>query len=177
MTRAPAEPPAVHPEQDCALTVRQAQSAIDWSQARALLKEYEAGLEVDLGFQGFAAELSTLEQHYGPPRGLFLLAGRAGSSVGCVGLRELEAGVGELKRLYVVPQARGRGGGRALLEGLIARARRLGYRRLRLDTLPAMAEARALYVAQGFWPTAAYRHNPVPGAEFFELELSGAASG
>jgi putative acetyltransferase len=76
-----------------------------------------------------------------------------------------------MKRLYVRPEARGSGAGRALVEAVIARARELGYRAMRLDTLPTMDSARSLYLSLGFTPTERYNDNPVPGVLFFELQL------
>lgn len=80
-------------------------------------------------------------------------------------------GIGEVKRLYVSPAARGCGVGRLLTEGVVAAARQLGYTRLLLDTLPSMKEAQSMYVSLGFKPTTPYRFNPVPGTAFLELAL------
>lgn len=90
---------------------------------------------------------------------------------GCAGLRRFADGVGEMKRLYVTPRGRGRGIGVALARSVIDEARRLGYRRLVLDTLPDMKAAQALYRSLGFREVPSYRFNPVAGTLFFELEL------
>jgi GNAT superfamily N-acetyltransferase len=127
--------------------------------------------------QDFERELASLPGQYGPPTGRLLLAlrhGRAGidEPVGCVGLRKLEDGVCEMKRLYVQPSLRGEGAGRALVESLISEARVMGYRRMRLDTLPIMLEAQTLYRQIGFLEIPAYLKNPTPNALCFELALS-----
>ena len=142
-----------------------------WSLARRLVEEYAASLDLDLGFQDFPHEIAVLPREYGPPDGAFLLAERDGELVGCVGLRKLAPDACEMKRLYVVPRSQGEGIGRLLAEAIVAEARRLGYERMLLDTLPSMKAARRLYAALGFAPVAAYRHNPVPGAVFMELKL------
>jgi GNAT superfamily N-acetyltransferase len=139
---------------------------------RALLREYEAWTGVDLCFQGFEAELAGLPGDYAPARdGALLDLDGEDSLAGCVGVRRLDATTCEQKRLYLRPAARGGGRGRALLEAAVDRARTLGYRSMRLDTLPVMDAAQALYRAQGFVEIAPYRENPVPGARYFELDL------
>jgi GNAT superfamily N-acetyltransferase len=143
----------------------------DWLHARRLVEEYAASLNLDLSFQGFAHEMEHLESEYAAPAGAFLLAEENGVFVGCVGLRQFSPGVGEIKRLYSIPAARGRGIGRFLAEGIVGEAKRLGYSRLLLDTLPNMKAAQALYMSLGFKPVAAYRFNPVEGTAYLELNL------
>ena len=143
----------------------------DLRTVRALLREYETELGIDLCFQGFEQELASLPGDYAPPRGVLLVAEVEGAAAGCVALHPLDAGTCEMKRLYARPAFRGRGVGRALAEGVIAEARRIGYGRMRLDTLPVMTEAQALYLRLGFVEIAPYRENPVPGARYMELSL------
>ena len=140
-------------------------------EVRALLREYAAALPFELDFQDFDRELAGLPGAYTPPRGALLLARVDGEAAGCVALRPLAENACELKRLFVRPAARGLGLGRRLTTAIVSEARRLGYARMRLDTTPGMEAAQALYAELGFVETAPYRHNPVPGTRFLELEL------
>jgi ribosomal protein S18 acetylase RimI-like enzyme len=141
--------------------IRPAQ-AQDAERVRALLREYAAGLGVDLSFQDFEAELAD-------PLGFYELVLLAEG--GCVALRRIDVESCEMKRLYVRSEARGDGMGRRLAEAVIAEARARGYRRMLLDTLPSMAAARALYASLGFRETEPYRFNPIEGTTFLELVL------
>jgi ribosomal protein S18 acetylase RimI-like enzyme len=138
---------------------------------RALFKEYADSLGVDLGFQDFDRELAELPGEYAPPAGRLLLALDRAEPAGCAGLRPFAPGVCELKRLYVRPAHRGSGLGRRLTELLVEAGRDAGYERMRLDTLPTMAAARALYRDLGFVEIEAYRPNPIHGTTYFELAL------
>jgi ribosomal protein S18 acetylase RimI-like enzyme len=129
---------------------------------RGFLREYADGLGVDLSFQDFASELAD-------PLGFYELVLLAED--GCVALRRIDELTCEMKRLYVRPAGRGSGLGRQLAEAVITEARARGYCRMLLDTLPQMTAAQALYRSLGFRETEPYRHNPVPGAAFLELEL------
>lgn len=148
-----------------------AATAHEWNEARRLVREYAASLNVDLSFQNFDQELQHFTSEYAAPKGAFILAEDAGQYLACIGLRQFSADVGEIKRLYVAPAARGRGLGRVLVERIITVARETGYRSVLLDTLPFMKEAQALYLSLGFKPTTAYRFNPIEGSAFLRLDL------
>ena len=156
--------------------IRRAETPADVAEARALFEEYAATLGVDLAFQGFAEELASLPGAYAPPRGCLLLAGPRDSAFGCAALRPLRYGeaiaeVGEIKRLYVRPAARGSGLGATLARTILAEARAIGYREVRLDTLASMTAARALYASLGFTACPPYYRNPLPGTAYMRLAL------
>jgi putative acetyltransferase len=154
------------------LTLKQAESPAQIAQARQLFLEYAESLGFSLCFQGFDQELAGLPGHYAPPDGRLLVAEYRGELAGCVALHKLEAEICEMKRLYLRPQLRGRGVGRALTETLISEARVIGYRKMRLDTVePKMPNAVALYRRLGFVEIEPYRVNPIDGALYMELAL------
>lgn len=141
--------------------------ADDYDVVRELLREYAEGLGVDLSFQDFEKELESLATFYDR----ILIAMSDDNVAGCVALRHISDITCEMKRLYVRAAFRGHGTGRALALGAIEEARRRGYTRMLLDTLPTMPEAFALYESLGFHSIAPYRHNPVDGTKYLELEL------
>jgi carbonic anhydrase len=153
------------------MTLVQVETPQQIEEVRRLLREYEASLNVSLCFQGFEKELAELPGEYAPPRGRLLLACDGAQPAGCVALRELDEETCEMKRLYLRTEFRGQGAGRRLARAVIQEARTLGYKRMRLDTLAAMQEAKALYESLGFKRIEPYYHNPHPGTEFMELEF------
>lgn len=138
---------------------------------REMLREYQVSLGVSLCFQNFEAELAGLPGAYAAPQGRLLIAWAEGQALGCVGLRPLEDGLCEMKRLYLRPAARGQQLGRRLAQVICTVAKEAGYRAIRLDTLPSMSAARALYASMGFVPVPGYVFNPIEGTLFLELDL------
>lgn len=153
----------------------------DLDEVRRLFRAYAEGIGVDLGFQGFQAELAALPGKYAPPGGLILLARDSARpdapALGCVAMRPIAEGEVEMKRLYLTPGARGLGLGDRLARAIIEAAKAAGYRRMRLDTLASMAPALGLYRRLGFAETPAYYDNPLPGAVYLALDLSAEPAG
>jgi len=150
----------------------QAESFPQIAQARELFQEYAQSLGFSLCFQNFDKELAGLPGDYSPPEGRLLLAECEGQLAGCVALHALKPGICEMKRLYLRPQFRGHGLGRALAQRIIAEARQVGYQRMRLDTVePVMKDAVAMYRKLGFEEIAPYCANPIVGALYLELQL------
>src|ERR1700735_2657539 len=154
------------------LTFSPAASASRIAQARELFLEYAQSLGFSLCFQNFDHELAALPGDYAPPEGCLLLAEYETQLAGCVALHQLEPGVCEMKRLYLRPQFRNQGLGRALAERIIMEARQIGYHRMRLDTVePVMRDALAMYRKLGLTEIGPYRANPIAGAIYMELNL------
>ncbi|WGF90710.1 GNAT family N-acetyltransferase [Marinivivus vitaminiproducens] len=156
-----------------AFSIRPARSAADLASATALFRAYAASIGIDLAYQGFEDELAGLPGKYAEPAGVILLAEDAnGGPLGCVALRPMaERGCCEMKRLYVTPQGRGLGLGRALVDAVLAEATRQGYRAMRLDTLPTMTGAIRLYRKAGFAPIAPYYDTPITDTLFLGRAL------
>jgi putative acetyltransferase len=154
------------------LSFAQAESPTQLAEARELFLEYAQSLGFSLCFQNFEKELAGLPGDYAPPEGRLLLADYQGQLAGCVALHMLQLDVCEMKRLYLRPQFRGKGLGRALADRIIAEARQIGYRRMRLDTVePVMPDAVAMYRKIGFKEVEPYCSNPIAGALYMELQL------
>ena len=151
--------------------IKEVKGVSDLGAVRILFREYADSLAFDLFFQDFEKELESLPGRYTVPEGCLLVAENKDSIVGCVAVRKIEGGVCEMKRLFVRPEYRGTGIGRRLAMEIIQTAIRLGYSRMRLDTTPSMNAATSLYRSLGFYDTAPYCYNPVPGAVYLELDL------
>ena len=154
------------------LTIAPAKTPAQIAQVRELFLEYASSLGFSLCFQNFDQELAGLPGDYAPPDGRLMLALYEGELAGCVALHKLDSEICEMKRLYLRPKFRGKGLGPVLAENIIGEARRIGYRRMRLDTVePVMKDAVAMYRRLGFKEIAPYRPNPMPGTLYMELEL------
>lgn len=163
--------------QGASFQIQSVRAAADIEAVRQLFLDYSVSLGVDLCFQGFDEELATLPGRYAPPSGELLLARNAyGKAIGCVALRALDRegieGCCEMKRLYVAPEGRGLGLGKALIDATVRFARRAGYSEMRLDTLPGMAQAIHLYKEAGFEVMPAYYETPLVETLFFRRVLT-----
>ena len=147
--------------------LREASAPDDLDVVRTLFAEYARSVDEPCCFAGFERELADLPKGYV----VLFLSYEEAVPAGCVGLRELDRGTAEMKRLYIRSAWRGRGLGRALAQAAIAAARAAGYRRIVLDSLPKMREARELYRSLDFRETAPYLAEPTPGADCFERTL------
>jgi putative acetyltransferase len=155
-----------------AFVVREATSTADVDAVRKLVLAHVEERASMPGIEHMRADAIRLPGPYIAPRGAIGLAQAGDDAIGCVALRPLPGGIGEVKRMYVDPAWRGRGVGRALLETLIARAREMGYQAVRLGTVAEMTAARALYASLGFVPIERYRPDEVVDTEFYELTFS-----
>jgi GNAT superfamily N-acetyltransferase len=164
MTRnAPRRGSTLSPTSSNNFDIKPARSVAELTATAALFRAYARVLDIDLSHQGFDAELAALPGAYGPPGGEILLAKRADHVLGCIALKPLAPRVAEIKRLFVREQLRGTGIGKALVAAMVDTARVLGYDEIKLDTLPQMQGAIALYRACGFAPVAPYGSHPYPG--------------
>jgi carbonic anhydrase len=146
-------------------------SAAEWEQVRELFREYWASFGFSPCFQDFGAEVAGLPGAYAAPGGALVLALMDDRAAGCAALRRFDDRRAEAKRLYVRPEFRGQGVGRALLGWVIAEARGMGYRELVGDTISQMAVALAMYDRAGFERTGPYAEAPTPGAIYLRLKL------
>jgi ribosomal protein S18 acetylase RimI-like enzyme len=155
------------------ITIHQAQMTAEIETTRAIFREYETWLGLDLCFQGFESELAELPGKYALPDGRLYLAFADGELAGCGALRKIAPDICEMKRLFVRHNFRGLGIGRLLIDELINAAREAGYEKMRLDTYPEkMGKAVDLYRSYGFEEIPAYYDNPHDGVLFMELSLN-----
>jgi ribosomal protein S18 acetylase RimI-like enzyme len=143
----------------------------DFEKAKEIFIEYKNSLSLDLCFQKFHEEISDLPSQYSEPAGCIILCYEKNEPIGCIALRKFEGDTCEMKRLYLRPEARGKGIGRVLANKIIEKAKQFGYKKMQLDTLETMKEAIALYKSIGFKVIAPYRFNPLDGVIYMELEL------
>jgi len=139
--------------------------------AGSLFFEYAKSVNVSLCFENLDKEVESLPGPYAPPNGSLLLALCDGKVAGCVALKRVDPETCEMKRLYVRNEFRGQGIGKQLTIAIAREGRRIGYKTIRLDTLPSMKEAISLYDSLGFEPIPQYRELPVPGALFMQAVL------
>ena len=143
----------------------------DIENTKELIKEYLTWIENDLSFQQIDKELATFPEKYEEPGGSFFIAKDGDTIVGCIGLRKIQNEVCEMKRLYIKDKYKGIGLGKELIITIIEEAKKKGYRKMRLDTLPKMKAALKLYKEFGFYQIEQYIENPIDGAVFMEKIL------
>jgi putative acetyltransferase len=143
----------------------------DFETAKILFQEYAASLSVDLSFQDFEKELKTLQVQYHSPKGCLVIVYFEEKAIGCAAVRELETDIAELKRMYLKPEYRRHKVGEQLLSFMLKKTKALGYKKIRLDTLPEMKAAKHLYQRFGFVEIERYRFNPVKGTVYMEKTL------
>jgi len=153
------------------MNIKEVNSTEELLHIKGLFIEYVNSLGIDLSFQNFNDELSSLPGEYSSPDGALLLAEFDGKIAGCIALRKISDKICEMKRLYVRDEYKGKRIGYALIKQIIDKAKNIGYRYMRLDTLPSMKKAICLYRSLGFVNIDPYRYNPVEGAMFMELDL------
>jgi GNAT superfamily N-acetyltransferase len=156
------------------IDIVRAESPAQIDEVRLLFREYERYLRVKLCFQSFEAELAGLPGNYAPPEGALFIAMDGRRAAGCAALRKFGEGIGEMKRLFVRPEYRGQGVGRALAKRVLQEAIGAGYALIRLDTLARLKEAMCLYQSLGFKQTKPYCPNPLEDVVYWELALGGA---
>ena len=149
-----------------------AETAEHFEIAKGLLRRYAEILpEEECRFEHLADEIERCDQMYAPPGGRIILAENDGAQVGCVGVKALDKTTCEMKRMFVLTETRGKGVGRRLALEIIAEAKRLGFKRMRLDTLESMTDALALYRSLGFKVIEPYYESPTGGKVYMEINL------
>jgi ribosomal protein S18 acetylase RimI-like enzyme len=151
--------------------IKKATTETDFENGKQLFLRYIKSLHFELNFQDVNRELEEIHLEYNLPTGVLLLAYDGDKAIACAGVRKIDGQIAELKRMFVDPDYRGHQLGQKILQMSLNEARLLGYRSIRLDTVPEMQAAIKLYTAAGFYPIESYRFNPMPGALFMEKEL------
>lgn len=152
-------------------TIRRARFPTDNAAVIGIWRDFINNSPVNLDYQNNEVEFATFTEKYAAPKGCVLLAETDDVIEGCVAMRQVTPTICEMKRLYVRPEARGKHLGRELAERLIAEARAVGYREMRLDVQAKFLAARQLYADLGFISAEPISFNPVPGASFLGLHL------
>lgn len=156
------------------IELTEAKSKEEFKTGVDLFQEYATQLGVDLEFQNFREETHNIETQYSRPDGaLFIADNDLKKVMGCFGVRSLEQSICELKRMYLRKEARGMGIGKQLLIKSLEVGKELGFKKMRLDTLPTMESAIGLYIKMGFCEIDPYRYNPIDGTKYFEIALDG----
>lgn len=151
--------------------LKKATTTTDFENGKQLFLQYIQSLSFELNFQDVDRELEEIHLEYNLPAGALLLVYDGDKAIACAGVRKIDHPIAELKRMFVDPGYRGHQLGKQLLQAALDEARLLGYRSIRLDTVPEMAAAIKLYTAVGFYTIDPYRFNPMPGAIFMEKIL------
>lgn len=152
-----------------------ASSDEDYKNLIYLFKAYFDELGLDLNFQNPQKDLEDSRNMYGPPEGLAILAYQDGIPCGCVALRLFDNGsskIGEVKRMFISPYARGQGISYKMMDILIEETVKMKYDILKLDTLHSMYAAIKVYKSYGFYETDPYYYNPLEGVVYFEKVMS-----
>jgi len=139
--------------------------------AKVLFREYAGTLGCSPCLQNIEQEIGQLPGEYGPPDGRLFLAVSDGRAAGCVAFRKIGKGLCEMRRMYLKPEFRGKKIGKGLAQAILGEARRAGYSRIRLYTLPVMKEAISLYHALGFVDIKPYGEHIIPDAFYMEMKL------
>jgi len=143
----------------------------DFERAKSVTADYMKWLDMDLCFQNIEKELELFHIMYAGPQGAYIYAVCGNEPAGGVACRRMTEEICEMKRLFVYPGFRGRGIGRRLCEQIIATAKGLSYRKMRLDTVARLDSAITLYGSLGFYDIEKYCDNPDATARFMELDL------
>ena len=130
---------------------------LEWANGR-VNEEFDVNFDIETMLEDDMAELDI----FFPPDGRLLLATEESRTAGIACLKRLRKDIGEIKRMYVRPEFRGKGIGRALLEALVAEAKEIGYPTVRLDSARFMKAAHTLYRSAGFREIEPYPESEIP---------------